>query len=353
MSDKSTSRNTTYRLNPLFPYVRATQLERTYPEDAGAHIVSAMRVFAGWGAVQESENPYQYTEGEWPPVERPGLDDIARHDRSPYYVRVRSLEESIAALSGKFPFCAAFPTTGAWDDAPNGKIAVPGDMAEFLDGGSHCVLIAGYNDERRHFIFVNSWGKDWGDDGIGYLPYEYFDRFVQEAWMNERGYDLCQDSHYASAAGRPVMRWAMSTPLGILHGVEYYEAETDTKCGWAYARENGAFLDIEEVFVRPDRRGYGIGRELCQVLKEIVVDTQTVPRLWVPPIDDELGPGAVESVARMLHLELHPSPVTIVDRVGLRPGVRERLGWDTLPSATHPCHVSRRSLRPGRWRGVI
>jgi aminopeptidase C len=25
----------------------------------------------------------------------------------------------------------------------------------------------------EHFIFRNSWGDDWGDDGYGYMPYAY------------------------------------------------------------------------------------------------------------------------------------------------------------------------------------
>ena len=39
--------------------------------------------------------------------------------------------------------------------------------------GGHSIVIIGYDDIKLHFIFINSWGNKWGDNGIGYLPYSY------------------------------------------------------------------------------------------------------------------------------------------------------------------------------------
>jgi len=38
--------------------------------------------------------------------------------------------------------------------------------------GFHCVLLIGYDDSKGHFIARNSWGKDWGNKGHFYFPYE-------------------------------------------------------------------------------------------------------------------------------------------------------------------------------------
>lgn len=36
------------------------------------------------------------------------------------------------------------------------------------------VLLVGYSDHLESLIFQNSWGKNWGDKGFGYIPYKVF-----------------------------------------------------------------------------------------------------------------------------------------------------------------------------------
>ena len=38
----------------------------------------------------------------------------------------------------------------------------------------HAVNLAGFDLVREYFIFQNSWGDDWGEGGLGYLPFDYF-----------------------------------------------------------------------------------------------------------------------------------------------------------------------------------
>lgn len=40
--------------------------------------------------------------------------------------------------------------------------------------GGHAILLVGYDDNKQLFKFKNSWGKNWGDNGYGYLPYNYY-----------------------------------------------------------------------------------------------------------------------------------------------------------------------------------
>jgi C1A family cysteine protease len=54
----------------------------------------------------------------------------------------------------------------------NGIVPMPDTTTEQLLGG-HCVTMIGYNDYNSWFICANSWGKNWGNKGLFYLPYNY------------------------------------------------------------------------------------------------------------------------------------------------------------------------------------
>lgn len=41
--------------------------------------------------------------------------------------------------------------------------------------GGHCMVIVGYDENKRCWIVRNSWGKSWGDKGYCYVPYDYLD----------------------------------------------------------------------------------------------------------------------------------------------------------------------------------
>ena len=65
------------------------------------------------------------------------------------------------------------------ETARNGRLPLAVASDHVL--GGHALCLVGYNDERRELKFINSWGKDWGDHGYGYMPYDYADRFVTES----------------------------------------------------------------------------------------------------------------------------------------------------------------------------
>ena len=59
------------------------------------------------------------------------------------------------------------------------------------DGG-HAMLVVGYSDEMQAFKVVNSWGKDWGNDGFVWIDYKAWEqagdanadfKILCEAWV--------------------------------------------------------------------------------------------------------------------------------------------------------------------------
>lgn len=62
--------------------------------------------------------------------------------------------------------------------------------------GGHAMSVIGYDDylEGGAFQIMNSWGKEWGENGIGWVRYKDFDFFVKEAYgMDPMGTTEKQD----------------------------------------------------------------------------------------------------------------------------------------------------------------
>jgi hypothetical protein len=43
--------------------------------------------------------------------------------------------------------------------------------------GGHCIIIVGYDDNKLLYKFINSWGEKWGENGCGYISYDYIHNF--------------------------------------------------------------------------------------------------------------------------------------------------------------------------------
>lgn len=57
------------------------------------------------------------------------------------------------------------------------------DLSRYGFGG-HCMCVIGYDDykEGGAFQIMNSWGPEWGKDGVAWVPYNVFESFVVEAY---------------------------------------------------------------------------------------------------------------------------------------------------------------------------
>lgn len=47
----------------------------------------------------------------------------------------------------------------------------------------HAMTLVGYDDSRRAFRLINSWGNDWGDRGYAWISYSSFSATVEEAYV--------------------------------------------------------------------------------------------------------------------------------------------------------------------------
>ena len=158
-----------YLLSRMYCFNKARQLDGTMDKGSryGSFCLTAARVTMGWGTVTEQRWPMPRGQVVWPPQEPPGLDQIARFNRTFSHFRIRNITDAKRCLAFGGPFNFLVPITKHWYAAPNGVIPMPVSPAEFIEG--HAVAAAGYDDHTQLLTFINSWGPNWGNHGFGYF----------------------------------------------------------------------------------------------------------------------------------------------------------------------------------------
>src|ERR1700733_16035454 len=100
-----------YRLSVMYGFVRARVLDGTREKGSrhGSYCLTAARVVMGWGTVADARWPFPLGKVAWPPREPPGLDRIARFNRTFSHWKVRSLVDLRSAIfsGGSFSFSVA------------------------------------------------------------------------------------------------------------------------------------------------------------------------------------------------------------------------------------------------------
>ncbi len=297
-------------ISGTYGYTRARQLEGTYPGNPqeGTWQISPLRVMAGWGVASEEDWPGPLSYENWPLPEPPGVDAKAKANRIQCYQRVRTAEQCYRVLSRSLPVGVSIEITEQWFDAPGGVIDLPKTRDAVI--GTHVVCIFGYSREKGGFEFLNSWGRDWGDQGFGILPEEYYDHHLIESWTNSSLLGLMPTRHHF---GKKVLRWELPDLVyeGMKQfGVEIRDTSVDERIGWAFAVARDGYLDVEELFVKPQYRRHGYGRQLAHNLKELSWHVGQSLRLWVPFADYEpRNFPALARVAEMLGVEFAESGV--------------------------------------------
>ena len=157
----------------LFIYYNEREIEGTVEVDNGAMLRTGMKVLNKYGFCKEKLWPYDIAQFRKKPHKN--AYDEADENLVYNYARVtQSRKALLATLAQNQPIVCGFAVYSSIDDAKdNGQIPMPRWYNSFC--GGHAILLVGYDMDQKHYIFRNSWGQKWGDNGYGYLPFDYIE----------------------------------------------------------------------------------------------------------------------------------------------------------------------------------
>lgn len=141
--------------------------------DSGSSIQDALELLSDQGIVDLTEMPYDQNQCDIQPNESQKEQAQVNKIESFYYLNESLVfDQTKAFLLKNQPVVIAVTLDRSYFGAKDGDIYV---YRKFKNpAGGHAMLVVGYDDDKQAFKAVNSWGKDWGNNGFVWIDYKAF-----------------------------------------------------------------------------------------------------------------------------------------------------------------------------------
>lgn len=167
-------------LSRLFVYYNARWLEGTILEDHGTSIRSAIRGVYYYGVCKEELWPYDIEKFNVKPTDDCYLEAKTRYITE--YYKLSDIADCIDAISSFRPPVIGIEIYENFLELNHSDYTVKHPEFSEIYYGLHALTLVGYNISNRYFIAKNSFGKNWGNLGYCYIPFEYYEKHATESW---------------------------------------------------------------------------------------------------------------------------------------------------------------------------
>jgi len=167
--------NIKFQISRLFLYYHVRKIYDELSDDNGSRIIDCLKILKNKGVPPEFTHQYHEKFLYQEPSQLSNklskyckLLGFAEIDRSDIK---KNLLLDYPVLCG----IKIFNNFNNGDTIRTGYVKPISDDNDLI--GGHSIIIVGYDDNKQNYIFLNSWGKTWGDNGFGYIPYNYINNY--------------------------------------------------------------------------------------------------------------------------------------------------------------------------------
>ena len=316
-----------------------TQNPQEMKTNRGMSVITTVRTTKLYGICEEKYFPHKEYETEWElmntKIPEAATKNALKH-RIEYYQRLYNAEEIRYAI---YHFHAASISIDIFESiisAPKGHVPMPAEGERSM--GQHCVTAIGY--DKDGIYFANSWGRDWGDNGVGFFTWDYINKYLIESWAQnmfvrtlswDRIFNLrVWKTFFKTRKERKVIRtgsWKDKRSVDVIYEILNVPAinpyrgnffiinffdkrdKDKKKGGWLHFSVKEKQIEIEDLFVDTKNRNCGWAKEMLKVLT-LLAEANNVNRIsgWISAEDsfDEYTQSGLEKLFSNCGFQIFP-----------------------------------------------
>ena len=167
-------------LSESFVYYNVRKMTNEIGEDSGSSLYNVVVTMGTEGVCAEHYCPYT-DKPDMPTPSSEAYEDALQRK----VVKALNVQKDVnhikSAVAQGYPVAVSLKVFDSFEPI-GGLVARPSEIEiENEQSGNHAMVVCGYSDEDKIFIVRNSWGPKFGDQGYCYIPYSYFEDFLNVA----------------------------------------------------------------------------------------------------------------------------------------------------------------------------